>query len=352
MVKKLVIVVVCALLLLALAEGAARVIVPRLDPTEEPLARRWERPEGEADVQQQLYEADDATFYRLRPGLAVRQTADARLFDVRTNSLGLRGAEVATPKPTGTLRILCVGDSCTFGSGAKTKQAYPARLEALLRERLGGRAVEVVNAGVPGFSSFQGLQLLESVGYGLEPDVVLFVLGVNDSTQAKPGTKRLFDEDLWISDAELADLLAPAPPEGWGLERLVRRFRGDPERERLEAELRDGLGKTRVSMDEYEQNLVGAIEGCRARGITPIVVTWPTEAQAQQLYLRDRGLVIWRYQKRAKETAARLEAELIDLVPAMEGHGDDYIDAVHLNATGYERIAEALAARLVEILGA
>src|SRR5215218_2417388 len=34
-----------------------------------------------------------------------------------TNSLGLRGAEIQVPKPTGLFRIICLGDERTLGPG-------------------------------------------------------------------------------------------------------------------------------------------------------------------------------------------------------------------------------------------
>ena len=68
-----------------------------------------------------------------------------RVFNVSTNSIGLRGPELEDPKPE--IRIACVGDSVAFGWGVSYEESYPARLERLLIER--GRSVEVLNAGVP-----------------------------------------------------------------------------------------------------------------------------------------------------------------------------------------------------------
>ena len=62
-----------------------------------------------------------------------------RVFNVSTNSIGLRGPELEDPKPE--IRIACVGDSVTFGWGVSYEESYPARLERLLIER--GRSVRV-----------------------------------------------------------------------------------------------------------------------------------------------------------------------------------------------------------------
>ena len=50
--------------------------------------------------------------------------------------------------------IVTLGDSNTSGFGVGAQEAFSARLEAMLRKR--GRAVHVVNAGVPG-DTFGGM---------------------------------------------------------------------------------------------------------------------------------------------------------------------------------------------------
>src|SRR5262245_46577047 len=40
-------------------------------------------------------------------------------------------------KPWYRYRIVCLGDSCTYGLGVKTAETWPKQLERLLNERLG-----------------------------------------------------------------------------------------------------------------------------------------------------------------------------------------------------------------------
>lgn len=96
-----------------------------------------------------------------------------RTFRYTTNSLGLRGREVARQKTPGTLRIAAVGDCVTWGGGVADDEAWPARLERSLSAR---RSVEVLNAGVPNAPSAV-LSMLETRVIGLEPDLVLFTPG-------------------------------------------------------------------------------------------------------------------------------------------------------------------------------
>ena len=77
--------------------------------------------------------------HALRPGY--------RSPKINTDSFGLRSPEVAVPKPAGTVRILLLGDSFTFGLrvGDNESSAGSSRKAS---SRVGSTSVEVVSAGV------------------------------------------------------------------------------------------------------------------------------------------------------------------------------------------------------------
>lgn len=106
------------------------------------------------------------------------------------NSRGLRGPELEVPKPPALVRIVCLGDSGTFGlwkradaAGVVGLDSYALELGSILRQR-GRSDVEVVNAGVLGYSSIHGLRQLQLEILELEPDVVTVRFGYNDHTPA------------------------------------------------------------------------------------------------------------------------------------------------------------------------
>lgn len=103
---------------------------------------------------------------------------------VETNALGMRGPEVATPKPPGTERVLALGDSFTWGWGAAQRDTFPVQLEEKLRERVAGGgaapSIEVVNGGVSGYGTVQELLWLDRMGPSLAPDVVVLFYYRND----------------------------------------------------------------------------------------------------------------------------------------------------------------------------
>ena len=69
-------------------------------------------------------------------------------FDANVNSLGFRGEEINIDKGD-MYRILCLGDSFTYGWGVNIDDSWPKKLETYLRTN-GMENVEVLNLGQGG----------------------------------------------------------------------------------------------------------------------------------------------------------------------------------------------------------
>jgi lysophospholipase L1-like esterase len=89
-------------------------------------------------------------------------------------------AELPAAWVTGQLRVLCLGDSHTYGLWVERSQAYPQQLEAVWNERGLSPKLEVVNVGVPGTNSSRVLRELPQMLETLDPDTLIVLVGGND----------------------------------------------------------------------------------------------------------------------------------------------------------------------------
>ena len=121
---------------------------------------------------------DAAGYFRHRAGVSVV----LQRVSMRFNSLGMRGEEPRAPKPAGTFRILCLGDSVTLGPGVPEEAIYPSRLRALLAD---GRT-EVVTAGVGGWNTVEEERFLATNFERIEPDLVVLLYVTNDNEPVEP----------------------------------------------------------------------------------------------------------------------------------------------------------------------
>ena len=74
--------------------------------------------------------------------------------------------------------ILAYGDSLTYGTGVKREQSYPSILQALTGHR-------VINAGVPGEVTADGLKRLPGLLDQHQPDLLILIHGGNDMLRKK-----------------------------------------------------------------------------------------------------------------------------------------------------------------------
>lgn len=105
------------------------------------------------------------------------------------NRHGFRGPENPSKKPA----ALFVGSSVTFGWGVRSTLSFPALIETKLSES--GRADwGVINAGVPGYSSYQCRRYLDEVLAKLDtatPRIIVVEVGINDGVWAPGRTDHL-----------------------------------------------------------------------------------------------------------------------------------------------------------------
>jgi hypothetical protein len=159
----------------------------------------------------QGYVEDKYLFWRFRPNWKGERCG----VNWNSNSLGLRDVEFPLRKDPNTFRILSLGESGTFGSNIELEDTYNKQLEGLLNKSGYGKKTQfqVINAGQPSYTSFQGLIYLKRFGLKLKPDLIMVYFDSNDRlpsyfvrTSKPMGFMDIFDYRLvgpGITDREL-----------------------------------------------------------------------------------------------------------------------------------------------------
>ena len=271
---------------------------------------------------------DPLVFWRLRAGFQ----GDFLGHPVTINSLGVRGPEIPHPAQPRRRRILCFGDSITFGYGVGDRETY----SCLLEQYLGPDRVEVVNCGVTGYTSFQVARWLQQVCPKLPCDIATFCVGWNDASM------RPVDDLHYTRQVRLA-MTGTAMSKYCYIYRLARNFYvkshfAEPHRRSR---------TNRVPLDQYQRNIQALVSECRSRGITPIVIDLPCR-KGKEPRFRDP------YSVALRATCAGLDVPVMDvgaLSPAFseESNEEYFIDTCHFNVQGHQYLAKRVTDALIEL---
>jgi lysophospholipase L1-like esterase len=134
---------------------------------------------------------------------------------VTSRHYALEDAEAST----GRVRILSLGDSNTFGFYVGRSAAYPQLLESRWNALPEHRAIQVINAGYPGNTSWSVLDQLGERFATYRPEIVTVMVGANDAWR-KSESAGLVSADACMGRAR--GVAAPAAPTvaPWRLMRL------------------------------------------------------------------------------------------------------------------------------------
>ncbi len=313
-----------------------------------------------------LWACDPILFFKLNPKVVMNKRP--------LNEAGFRSREFV-PKTPSTVRVLALGDSCTFGIRAvgddivSIREPYPQRLERLVAARVGPGRVEVLNAGVPGYSSFQGVMLLRTKLRGLHPDVITVRFGWNDHfvSQGAPGGSR---ETRTRVGRAIEDLLLRTQLYPFALRlRLEMSARETSPTPSFPTEWRPT-----VPLDDYKQNLRRIVELGRAQGSEVWLLTAPHAFIIDANAGRESGPKAWTaktvltlnalptferlveihesYDQASREVGAELGAPVVDMAAVYHDHAPEPLfeaeDVCHPTQRGHDLEAETLYGQLAK----
>ena len=317
-----------------------------------------------------MWACDPILQFKLKPDLIV----DGKPL----NRAGFRTHEF-TRKAPGTYRILSLGDSCTFGMVITETfnwihEPYPEKLEHLVAERVGPGKVEVLNAGTPGYNSYQGIMLLRSKLRGLHPDLITIRYGWNDHLMSRAGRDR-FEESPGAWRRAIEDVLMRTQlyPFVLRLNLEVQSRRNPTEAKPTVADI-PKVWKPNVPLEQYKTNLRRLVALAHREGAEVWLLTAPhafvTDENSGKYdefpnTMAARALMTFSaipsyerfveihdsYNDAVREIGAELGVAVIDMDKLYREHSDQHLftstDMPHPTQQGHDLEAEALYQKLV-----
>ena len=355
--------VLLALLMLVVLEIVARVEdriahgIPFMSRVASPNDMVWIHPEGA----------------RGRPNAHYQQW--------RLNNLGFRGPDMAQTPAPGTVRIITVGASETFGLYESPDQEYARQLEDSLRARATAVCVtpaptiEVANAALPGMATPSMAVALNQVIRQAAPDVIVlypspgFYLNVRPpvATYGAVGS----DSTLPFTNALRLRVVTRAARQARGLVSgpirvQLRRVALARRTKELERHRFATVPAYRVT--QFENDLRRAVGVAKSTGAHILLMGHANATMAAGF--ADRALVdAWVYQfpratgevlRQFHARAYELEREVardsgivfVDLPAALSGHEKTaFADFVHFTDAGAAMVAAAISDAVIPVLG-
>ncbi len=279
-------------------------------------------------------QSDPVRGYVLRPGVH------------GTNALHIRHGPVVDPKPAGMFRLLVLGDSVAFPD-----DGFVSRLRAM-QAQASSLQVEILNAAVPGYTTWQQARHFEALVDAVRPDALLLQYCCNDNHRF---LHQLTSDGGWLVTEEARRALLPDDP-GWigGLLRwsylaiearrllLASRPR-DPRRPWLQ----DPAFAPAWRPDGWplvEHELRGLVSQCAERRIAFGVVAAPYEPQLDPAAADGDVEHARTPQRRLAAICADLGVPLLDLLDGFAAARVEglYTDGIHFSPAGHAAAARAL----------
>ncbi len=299
----------------------------------------------------------------------------------RHNALGMRGDEVAVRKPAGTVRIVCCGGSTTYGEGVlDPRETVPFLLQTGLRDA--GAAVEVLNAGCPGWTTLETRINFETRLLDLAPDWIVVYHGINDVLPRIVWPPDAFRGDVsgwlerreWFREASLLErsdlgrlllvatgriephgsllrVIGDVPPTSHTFLFRTQRMAGTYP----EGVFRDVPVERMLEANDaryFRRNLESLIAAAKAHGVEVLLTTFAYSREfghrpyighpAVQRAIDGTNAIV-------RELAAQRGTGLVDLAPELTERAL-FTDGVHFTAAGNARRAELLRAWFAERL--
>jgi lysophospholipase L1-like esterase len=233
-------------------------------------------------VKVKLFQQDEELFWKTIPNTDF------------TNAQGFRGEQdIPVVNRNGAIRILVLGDSCSFLG----RKLYVDFLYDQLTKDYPETRFEIINASVPGYTSFQGRKVLEGL-MRYKPDYACIYFGWNDHWILPSGYADQFHYDL-IHSIKLVQLARIM----WARVTDMRNYR--------------------VPLDAYQANLSAMVKELKDNNVVPILIAAPSG-------YGDEGMPQWAFQ--FYQQYYRMTADEIKKIPATHKAYADVVARVSIDS--------------------
>ena len=297
------------------------------------------------------------------------------------NSRGYRGPEIDVPKPPNTYRIVALGGSTTYGGYLDSFDlAYPHQLQRILESEHNFSGVDVINAGVPAYASWESAVNFMFRVQDLEPNLIILYHGIND-LNARLTDPAHYDggfegRGIWTGADDPAPIsalyrlalhkLGQSINVAWSLEEQLNTpsdHRGCELDTSGPEPMCANLGMTvdavlRANPPIYfERNLNNIISMAQFMNIDVLLLTWAYSPYAYEVSHGDimihefRQLEIAKQNDIIRRLAAARGVFFYDLAESMPIERQFWHNGVHMSASGTDEMARQLAAYLAPRIG-
>ena len=242
------------------------------------------------------------------------------------NMDGLRDYPHQVDNPEGRRRIVCLGDSVTYGYGIHPQYAYPFQLQMAFQQR--NQNVEVFNVALPGWCIRQQLIAWQRIASKYKPNMVTVGVCLNDFAEMQ---NNLAEPPAWLVGAFNHSYLVRAMVNPAANEiAQIEEFIDHPEAARIQS-----------AYDLYFSELAKLHRILTDAGVELRVFVFPFRFQYE------RANTHFGPQEEVARRCAESNIKYIDVLPFFKALGADaFIDHDHLNAEASVKFAHFLADQL------
>ncbi|MEI6667403.1 MAG: SGNH/GDSL hydrolase family protein [Acidobacteriota bacterium] len=283
------------------------------------------------------------------------------LVTVHRNALGFRGADPPA-RLDATLSVIAVGGSTTESAHITEGLTWPDQLAARLSASF--RPFWLNNAGLSGHSTFGNLILVNDYVVPLKPNVVLYLVGINDIGRS--------DLNRWDRSMVDSDAVRRIEPHSQLLQALLtlwrtyqaRRvglghahfdFQHAPQITSPAATVAKKQNETSAALPEFDTRVRQLIALARAANIQPVLITQTTVVGGgvDDVSGKDLRRIPWsedldgelywamleRYNDVLRQVGAQTHTTVIDLAAHFPHSSRYYFDLIHYNVEGSREAA-------------